>query len=78
MPINTKDIITTTVNERWRQKAFRDGKDIYCESASKMFYCTFEKHGVNGHLRQKGKITEFALGSGESVGTLKATAHNSD
>ena len=65
-------VIATIANEEWRQEAFRKGKDIYCESASKMFHCTVEKHGVNGHLRQKGKIAELALGYGGSVGALKA------
>jgi DNA polymerase len=58
--------------ETWRMKAFDDGKDIYCESASRMFSVPVEKHGVNGHLRQKGKIAELALGYGGSVGALKA------
>lgn len=65
-------VIAAIANEKWRQEAFREGKDIYCESASKMFHCTVEKHGVNGHLRQKGKIAELALGYGGSVGALKA------
>ena len=51
---------------------FKDGKDIYCESASKMFKVPVEKHGQNSHLRQKGKIAELALGYGGSVGALKA------
>lgn len=65
-------VIATIANEKWRQEAFRNGKDIYCESASKMFHCPVEKHGINGHLRQKGKIAELALGYGGSVGALKA------
>ena len=65
-------VIATIANEKWRQDAFRNGKDIYCESASKMFHCPVEKHGINGHLRQKGKIAELALGYGGSVGALKA------
>lgn len=58
--------------EQWRLEAFRQGKDIYCASASAMFHVPVEKHGVNGHLRQKGKIAELALGYGGSVGALKA------
>ena len=58
--------------EKWRLDAFRAGKDIYCASASAMFGVPVEKHGVNGHLRQKGKIAELALGYGGSVGALKA------
>ena len=59
-------------NEDWRQKVSADGKDIYCASASQMFGVPVEKHGVNSHLRQKGKIAELALGYGGSVGALKA------
>lgn len=58
--------------EKWRMKVFEEGKDIYCSSASQMFGVTVEKHGVNSHLRQKGKIAELALGYGGSVGALKA------
>lgn len=58
--------------EQWRIDAFREGKDIYCASASQMFGVPVEKHGMNGHLRQKGKIAELALGYGGSVGALKA------
>lgn len=60
------------VRETWRQNAFADGKDIYCASASQMFGVPVVKHGVNGHLRQKGKIAELALGYGGGVGALKA------
>lgn len=60
------------VRESWRQKAFAEGKDIYCASASQMFGVPVVKHGVNGHLRQKGKIAELALGYGGGVGALKA------
>ncbi len=59
-------------NEHWRLDAFREGKDIYCASASAMFHVPVEKHGVNGHLLQKGKIAELALGYGGAVGALKA------
>ena len=50
----------------------KNGGDIYCASASQMFHVPVEKHGINGHLRQKGKIAELALGYGGSVGALKA------
>lgn len=56
--------------EAWRIKTFEEGGDIYCASASQMFGVPVEKHGVNGHLRQKGKIAELALGYGGSVGAL--------
>ncbi len=65
-------VIAWLAGEEWRQKVFADGKDIYCASASQMFGVTVEKHGINGHLRQKGKIAELALGYGGSVGALKA------
>ena len=65
-------VIAWIAGEKWRQKVFAEGKDIYCASASQMFGVPVEKHGVNGHLRQKGKIAELALGYGGSVGALKA------
>ena len=55
-----------------RAEVFKNGGDIYCASASQMFHVPVEKHGINGHLRQKGKIAELALGYGGSVGALKA------
>ena len=58
--------------EQWRMDAFAANKDIYCESASKMFHCKVEKHGENAHLRQRGKISELALGYGGSTGALLA------
>lgn len=65
-------VIAWFAGEKWRQDVFAEGKDIYCASASQMFGVPVEKHGVNGHLRQKGKIAELALGYGGSVGALKA------
>lgn len=65
-------VIAWLAGEDWRQKVFAEGKDIYCASASQMFGVPVEKHGINGHLRQKGKIAELALGYGGSVGALKA------
>lgn len=58
--------------ENWRLETFKEGGDIYCASASKMFGVPVVKHGVNGHLRQKGKISELALGYGGSTGALTA------
>ncbi len=58
--------------EKWRQDVFHNGRDIYCESASRMFGVPVEKHGRNTHLRQKGKIAELALGYGGSAGALRA------
>ena len=65
-------VIAWIAGERWRLKVFEDGGDIYCASASQMFHVPVEKHGVNGYLRQKGKIAELALGYGGSVGALKS------
>lgn len=65
-------VLAWLADEKWRNKVFREGKDIYCSSASQMFGVPVEKHGINGDLRQKGKIAELALGYGGSVGALKA------
>ncbi len=65
-------VIAWFAGEQWRQEVFAKGGDIYCASASQMFKVPVEKHGINGHLRQKGKIAELALGYGGSVGALKA------
>ena len=65
-------IIAWLAGEKWRQDVFAKGGDIYCASASQMFKVPVEKHGINSHLRQKGKISELALGYGGSVGALKA------
>ena len=65
-------VIAWLAGEEWRQEVFAQGKDIYCASASQMFGVPVEKGGINGHLRQKGKIAELALGYGGSVGALKA------
>lgn len=65
-------VIAWFAGEQWRTKVFEEGGDIYCASASQMFKVPVEKHGVNGHLRQKGKIAELALGYGGSVGALKS------
>jgi len=65
-------VIAWFANEKWRLDAFKNGEDIYCASASQMFHVPVVKHGVNGELRQKGKIAELALGYGGSVGAMKA------
>ena len=65
-------VLSHLAKETWRTEVFAEGKDIYCASASQMFHVPVEKHGVNSHLRQKGKIAELALGYGGSVGALKA------
>lgn len=65
-------VLSFLANEKWRIDVFREGKDIYCASASQMFKVPVEKHGQNAHLRQKGKIAELALGYGGSVGALRA------
>ena len=65
-------VLAHLAGESWRSKVFAEGKDIYCASASQMFGVPVEKHGVNSHLRQKGKIAELALGYGGSIGALKS------
>ena len=65
-------VIAWLAGESWRMRVFRDGGDIYCASASQMFHVPVVKHGVNGELRQKGKIAELALGYGGGVGAMKA------
>lgn len=65
-------VIAYLAGEKWRMDVFAKGGDIYCSSASQMFKVPVEKHGVNGHLRQKGKIAELACGYGGGVGALKA------
>lgn len=65
-------VIAWLAGEKWRQDVFAHDGDIYCASASAMFGVPVEKHGVNGHLRQKGKIAELALGYGGGIGALKA------
>lgn len=65
-------VIAWLAGESWRQEVFASGGDIYCASASSMFHVPVEKHGINGHLRQKGKIAELALGYGGGVGALRA------
>ncbi len=65
-------VISWLADEKWRLQAFANGEDIYCASASKMFGVPVEKNGINGHLRQKGKIAELACGYGGSIGAIKA------
>ena len=65
-------VVAWLANEQWRLNVFESGGDIYCASASKMFHVPVVKHGVNGHLRQKGKVAELALGYGGGVNALKA------
>lgn len=65
-------VLSFLANEKWRMDVFANNGDIYCQSASAMFKVPVEKHGINGHLRQKGKIAELACGYGGSVGALKA------
>lgn len=65
-------VLAHLAGESWRENVFREGKDIYCASASQMFHVPVEKHGINAHLRQKGKIAELALEYGGSIGALKS------
>lgn len=65
-------VIAYLAGEQWRMDVFAKGGDIYCSSASQMFKVPVVKHGINGHLRQKGKIAELACGYGGGVAALKA------
>lgn len=65
-------VLSFLAGESWRNNVFKENGDIYCASASAMFGVPVEKHGINSHLRQKGKIAELALGYGGSVGALKS------
>lgn len=65
-------VIAWLAGEQWRLDTFREGGDIYCASAAQMFHVPVVKHGENGHLRQKGKVAELALGYGGGVNALKA------
>ena len=65
-------VIAWMAGEQWRMDVFAKGGDIYCSSASQMFKVPVEKHGVNGHLRQKGKVAELACGYGGGVSALQA------
>ena len=65
-------VIAWLTRTTWRQEVFKNGGDIYCASASQMFGVPVEKHGINGHLRQKGKIAELALGYGGGTAALEA------
>lgn len=65
-------VIAWLAGETWRMQAFANGEDIYCASASRIYGVPVKKHGVNGHLRQKGKVAELACGYGGSVGAMKA------
>ncbi len=65
-------VLSWLAGEQWKIDTFKNGGDIYCASASRMFHVPVEKHGVNGHLRQKGKISELACGYSGSVGALKS------
>lgn len=65
-------VLAFIANETWRLKVFENNEDLYCASASNMFGVPVEKNGINGELRQKGKIAELALGYGGSIGALKA------
>lgn len=70
-------VIAWLADEEWRLEAFANNEDIYCASASKMFGVPVVKHGINGHLRQKGKVAELACGYGGSVGAMKAMGADS-
>ncbi len=63
-------VLAWLAGETWRLDAFDRGEDIYCASASQMFGVPVVKHGINGELRQKGKVAELACGYGGAAGAL--------
>ena len=63
-------VLAWLAGEQWRMDAFKRGDDIYCASASQMFGMPVVKHGINGELRQKGKVAELACGYGGAAGAL--------
>jgi len=63
-------VLAWLAGEQWRLDAFQRGEDIYCASASQMFGVPVVKHGINGELRQKGKVAELACGYGGGAGAL--------
>lgn len=71
-PADSQAAIAWLAGEASTFAAFRDGKDLYCETASRMFGVPVEKHGINAKLRQKGKIATLACDYKDSVGALKA------
>lgn len=64
-------VISWIAGEEWRLEAFRTGKDIYCETAAAMYHVPVVKHGVNGELRQRGKVAELACGYQGGVGAMR-------
>lgn len=69
-------VIAWLAGQNWRLDVFRNGGDIYCASASKMFGVPVVKHGINGNLRQQGKVAELALGYGGGVGAIATMDKN--
>lgn len=64
-------VLAWLAGEEWVLEAFRNGKDIYCETASMMYHVPVEKHGANSHLRQKGKVAVLACGYQGGIGAMK-------
>lgn len=65
-------VIAWIAGETWVLDAFRQGHDIYCETASKMFGVPVQRHGPNGDLRPKGKVAVLGLGYGGGISALEA------
>jgi len=65
-------VLAWMAGEQWVLDAFRDGKDIYCETASMMYRVPVVKHGENGHLRAKGKVATLACGYQGGIGAMRA------
>lgn len=55
-------VIAWLAGEEWVLDVFREGKDLYCETASAMFGVPVGKNGPNAELRQRGKVATLALG----------------
>ena len=64
-------VIAYLAGEQWRMDVFAEGGDIYCRSASQIFGVPVVKHGINGHLRQRGKVAELACGYGGGVNAMR-------
>lgn len=65
-------VLAYMAREKWRIDSFAANKDIYAQSAQRMFSKPVVKGGINSDLRQKGKIAELALGYGGGEGALMA------
>ena len=63
-------VLAWLAGEEWRLQVFETHGKIYEASASAMFHVPIEEITKTSPLRQKGKISELALGYGGAVGAL--------